>query len=305
MAKRPEPIMIAELGCVHVQEMDRAKMLIELAAGSGADIVKFQKRNPIECVHKDLQDKPHPNPQFAWGDTYLEHRQNLEFNIEQHKELKKTCEDFGVEYASSVWDMTSAKEIISLNPNHIKIPSACNSHWEMMELLYDAYDGMIHISTGMTDIADRDNICQFLTKDERYMRTIVYHCTSRYPCPVEELYLDEIFRLTFKYPHIGFSNHNPNIATDIAAFTHGATYFERHFIDKRSFRHTDAQASLEPHDFMDLSRNLDDIYKALQPKPELMTDIERVEQHKLRAYEPHGLDHKKYPTDYPPLKIIG
>ena len=88
----------------------------------------------------------------------------LEFNLEQHKELKKYCEQLGIIYSTSVWDIKSAREIASLNPQFIKIPSACNTNLEMIEWLCDNYDGDIHISTGMTTSKEIDDIVALFTK---------------------------------------------------------------------------------------------------------------------------------------------
>ena len=136
---------IAEIGCSHVGSLDRAKKLAHLAKLAGADILKTQKRNPIESVKKELQNKPHPNQIFSYGKTYLEHRKNVELSIKEHKELKRYCESINIEYSTSVWDMTSTKEIVKLNPKIIKIPSACNNNWEMIRYLLDEYDGEIHV----------------------------------------------------------------------------------------------------------------------------------------------------------------
>ena len=107
-----EPTLIAEVGCTHIGNMDRARKLILLAKNSGADVVKFQKRNPKESVPSELCDKPHPNEFYSYGKTYLEHREKLEFTQSQHAELKAYCKEVGIEYFCSVWDETSAREII-------------------------------------------------------------------------------------------------------------------------------------------------------------------------------------------------
>ena len=119
--------VIAEIGGTHAGDLNRAKNLAKLAKLSGADILKTQKRNPKESVKKEMWDKPHPNEIFSYGATYLEHRMNLELSIEQHKELKDYCESIDIEYSTSVWDITSTKEVIGLNPAMIKIPSASNN----------------------------------------------------------------------------------------------------------------------------------------------------------------------------------
>ncbi|MFW6129809.1 MAG: N-acetylneuraminate synthase family protein, partial [Atribacterota bacterium] len=96
-------LIIAEIGCTHVGKMDRAKKLIDLAINSGANYVKLQKRCPYESTPKHWWNKPHPNQKFAYGQTYIEHRKNLELNIDQHIKLKKYCESNGIGYSTSVW----------------------------------------------------------------------------------------------------------------------------------------------------------------------------------------------------------
>jgi len=87
----------------------------------------------------------------SYGRTYGEHREFLEFNIEQHRMLKKYAEEeMGVTYFSSVWDMTSLKEMISLEPKIIKFPSAMSTNWQMHEYICTHFNGEIHISSGMT-----------------------------------------------------------------------------------------------------------------------------------------------------------
>jgi N-acetylneuraminate synthase len=67
----------------------------------------------------------------------------------------------GLVYSTSVWDTTSAKEIASLHPEFIKIPSACNNNYEMLQWLCENYDGEIHISTGMTTKDETEDLVQF------------------------------------------------------------------------------------------------------------------------------------------------
>ena len=126
-----QPNVIAEIGCNHKGDMVIAKQLLDIAAESGVQIVKFQKRTNRELLTKEQYNAPHPNPIHAYGITYGEHREFLEFDLDQHKELKLYAEDLGMIYSSSVWDVTAAKEIISLKPDFIKVPSACNNHFNM------------------------------------------------------------------------------------------------------------------------------------------------------------------------------
>jgi len=272
--------VIAEMGCTHIGQLDRAKKLAQLAKICGADIVKTQKRNPKESTNKELWDKPHPNEMYSYGKTYLEHRENVELPIEDHYRLKAYCEEIDIEYSTSVWDITSTKEIIELNPNMIKIPSACNTNEELFNCLINEYKGQIHISTGMLDEDERGTL---LVKLMDYKdRVVIYHCTSGYPVPFEQLYLKEIEDMCKGFPHIGFSNHGYGIAMEPVAYALGARYFERHFIDDRMFPHTDASCSLEPQGLSKMIRDIKAVSKALKMKPEVLDEIENVQRMKLK-----------------------
>ena len=284
-----KPIVIAEIGCNHKGDLELAKKFIKTAKEyCGADIVKFQKRD-IETWTKrypELYNAPHPNPANAYGDTYKEHREALEFSLEQHKELKEYCEEIGIVYSTSVWDMKSAQEIASLNPELIKIPSACNTNLEMLEWLCDNYDGEIHISTGMTTLKEIDDIVDLFMKKGKNKNLVLYNCTSGYPVPFKDICLLEINNLKEKYgdkvKKIGFSGHHLGIAVDIAAYTLGATVIERHFTLDRTWKGTDHAASLEPEGMRKLVRDLNAVSEALTYKNEEILPIEEVQRKKLK-----------------------
>lgn len=277
-----KPFVIAEIGCTHVGNIDRAKFLIDLAVESGADCVKLQKRNPKESVPKKWWDKPHPNQRFAYGKTYLEHRENLEFDKDQMKDLKDYCETKDIIFSTSVWDLTSAKEMIDINPQFLKIPSACNHDSDLINTLLYEYEGGVHISTGMSTKGELDQLLFTLSDDQFRDRIVVYHCTSAYPCPFDKLFIDDIPYLCQKIKNVGFSNHGKGIAVDIAALALGATYFERHFIDDRMFPHTDAAASLEPQGMSKLVRDLNNVALSLNRKPDQLDPLEQEQRDKLR-----------------------
>ena len=88
-----KPYVIAEIGCNHKGEMEIAKEMIEVAAVfCKVDAVKFQKRCNKELLTSEQYNAPHPNPYNAYGATYGEHREFLEFDLEQHAQLKRWCE---------------------------------------------------------------------------------------------------------------------------------------------------------------------------------------------------------------------
>lgn len=281
------PYLIAEIGCNHKGDLEIAKELIKRAKiFCNADAVKFQKRNNIELLTKEQYYAPHPNPNNSYGSTYGEHREFLEFDLAQHAELKNYCEEIGIEYSTSVWDLTSAKEIASLHPKFIKIPSACNNNFEMLTWLCENYTGEIHISTGMTTKNETDELVDFFESKNRNKDLILYNSTSGYPVPFEDVCLLDINLLTQKFgakvKHIGFSGHHLGIAVDLAAYTLGANIIERHYTLDRTWKGTDHAASLEPEGMRKLARDLKAVHKSLTFKSQDILPIEQVQRDKLK-----------------------
>ena len=283
------PIVVAEIGCNHKGEIEIAKELIGLAKQAGADYAKFQKRHSKELLTDDQYNAPHPNPHNSYGNTYGEHREFLEFSQAQHRELMDHCKEVGVGYATSVWDVTSAREIAALQPDYIKVPSGCNNNLDLLRVLRDEYNGDVHVSMGMTTHGEEADVVSFFEDGGAANRLTVYSCTSGYPVPFEDICLLEILRLREHYEDrvkaIAFSGHHLGIAVDVAAYTLGARWVERHFTKDRTWKGTDHAASLEPGGLGKLVRDLHAVHKALQLKPAEILEIERPQRDKLK-YRP-------------------
>lgn len=282
-----KPQIIAEIGCNHKGDMEIAKEMIMVAASfCKADVVKFQKRNNKELLSEEEYNAPHPNPGNSYGATYGAHREFLEFDLEQHKQLKQWCEEYGVIYSTSVWDLTSAEEIISLNPKLIKVPSACNLNKKMLEYLCDHFDGEIHLSFGMTTQEEEEMIVSLFEGKGKAKNLVIYSCTSGYPVPFDDISLLEISRLRQTFEHrvkaIGFSGHHLGIAVDSAAVALGAEWIERHFTLDRTWKGTDHAASLEPDGMRKLVRDCNAVWKSLTYKKEQILSIEAVQRNKLK-----------------------
>lgn len=286
-----KPFVIAEAGCNHMGQMEIAKDLIETAAHfCKADAIKFQKRCPKELLTPEQYNAPHPNPINSYGKTYGEHREFLEFTVDQHAQLKEWCEEAGIIYSTSVWDMTSAKEIASLKPQFIKIPSACNTHFEMLQWLCDNYGGEIQLSFGMTSHEEEEKIVKLFEANGRAKDLVLFNCTSGYPVPFKDVCLLEITRMREMYENrvkaIGFSGHHLGIAVDVAAYTLGASIIERHYTLDRTWKGTDHAASLEPDGIRKLVRNLNAVHEALTYKDTEILPIEQIQRDKLK-YRKH------------------
>jgi len=285
-----KPYVIAEAGCNHMGQMKIAKELIQTAAiFCKADAIKFQKRCNKELLTPEQYNAPHPHPENSYGKTYGEHREFLEFSLDQHKQLKEWCEEVGITYATSVWDMTSAKEIASLKPKFIKIPSACNNHLAMLQWLCDNYEGEIQVSLGMTTHTEEENLVRLFEKNGRNKDLVIFSCTSGYPVPFSDVCLLEVKRIKEAYgdivKKIGFSGHHLGIAVDVAAYTLGAEVIERHYTLDRTWKGTDHAASLEPDGVRKLVRNLNAVHEALTYKDQEILPIEAVQREKLKYRE--------------------
>lgn len=279
--------VVAEIGCNHKGDMAIAREMIMVAASfCKVDVIKFQKRCPKELLTPEQYKAPHPNPIHAYGDTYGAHREFLEFDANQHRQLKAWCEEYGAEYSTSVWDLTSAREMSALEPKFLKIPSACNLHFDMLGYLCQHFGGEIHVSFGMTTQEEEEKVVGFFESKGRAKDLVVYACTSGYPVPFEDICLYEIKRLEERFGErvksVGFSGHHLGIAADVAAMTLGASWIERHYTLDRTWKGTDHAASLEPDGLRRLVRDVRNVAKALDYKKEEILGIEQVQRQKLK-----------------------
>jgi len=284
------PKVIAEIGCNHKGDMDIAKELITTAAiFCKADYVKFQKRHNRELLSPEQYAAPHPNPINAYGRTYGEHRENLEFSVDQHKELMDFCGEMKIGYSTSVWDVTSAKQMAALKPEFLKVPSASNLHWPMLSVLADEFGGKIHLSLGMTTQDEMEQIVDFFEQRGRAKDLTIYACTSGYPVAFEDVCLLEITRLRERFADrvgsIAFSGHHLGIAADVAALALGVDWIERHFTLDRTWKGTDHAASLEPDGLRRLVRDVRAVSQALSYKKTEILPVEAETRAKLK-WEP-------------------
>lgn len=261
----PEKIdakVIAEACCNHMGSMKIAREMISVAAQCGAWAIKFQKRNPRECLTPARYDEPY-NSENSFGDTYGEHREKLEFTVDQHAELQAYAQAKGILYACSVWDVSSFRQIALLDPPFLKIPSAHNEDSRLLETVFHEWEGDVHISNGM---CGREAELRWL-KAGRSRQLVLYACTSKYPAEMSDVCLLDIPRLLKDHSWgslqaVGFSGHHNGIALDIAAVTLGASYLERHFTLNRTWKGTDQSASLEPQGLAKLVRDVKAVSEA-------------------------------------------
>lgn len=230
--------IVADIGINHNGSVDTAKQLIDHAAQAGCDAVKFQKRTIHKVYTPSELAKPRESP---FGRTNGDLKWGLELSFEDYQEIDKYCKDKILWYASC-WDKESVDFIEQFNPPCHKIPSPMLTHKLLSEHLRATGRALI-LSTGMSTLAEMGDAIRRLPDNN----LIVLHCTSTYPCSLEELNLSFIPRLIeiLDCP-IGFSGHEVGIATSVVAVALGAKMVERHITLDRSMWGTDQSASVEP-----------------------------------------------------------
>ena len=280
------PIIIGEVGCNHMGSLKLAEKLIKVASLCGVNYVKFQKRDNRYLLAENY-DQPHPVPENSYGKSYGQHRDFLEFDLEQHLKLINICKQNQIGYSILVWEKKSAQEFCKIQNklDYIKVPSACNLDFELLDELCKNFKKKIHISLGMTTKKEINIIFNFLKKKKRNKDLVFYHCTSDYPAKFEDLNLLNISSLIKKYKNkiydVGFSGHHLGIAADISAYTLGANYIERHFTLDRTYKGTDHAASLEPRGLNKLVRDLKAVNLSLGYKFGLLKN-EKIQRRKLK-----------------------
>lgn len=257
-----EPVfVIAEIGINHNGDIEIAKRLIDAAKDAGADAVKFQKRTTNEILTKEGLEKPYNSP-HAFAPTYGEHRDKLEFNEAQYKELKKYCEDKEILFFASVWDKTSADFMESLGTDAYKIPSADTINIPLLEYVAKKGKPML-LSTGMNTVEEiEDAVRTVLLYNPK---VVIFHCLSLYPSPEEKIqlaFMDELKKKFHPLP-VGYSGHEIDLFATILAVARGASIIERHFTLDKTMKGGDHAASLEPHQLKELVEHIRRIEKIL------------------------------------------
>jgi len=278
--------LVAEIGCNHMGQLNLAKLMINQAKQAGADYVKFQKRDNKTLLSDEQYHGKHPVPHNSFGKTYGEHREYLEFNTNIHQKLLEYCKKKKIKYSCSAWDVKSAKDISKICKEYIKVPSATNLNFELLDYLCSKYSGDIHVSTGMTSSSEVDSIFEFIKKRKRLKNLVLYSCVSDYPANIKDVCLLDIKNLSKKYGKyikaIGFSGHHRGLSIDNCTIVLGATWIERHFTFDRTAKGTDHSASLEPEGLGKLRVRLDETMLALNYKPKKILKCEKFQRSYLK-----------------------
>jgi N-acetylneuraminate synthase len=243
--------VIAEIGLNHNGDVELAKKLIDVAADSGAQAVKFQKRTPAISTPEHMKNTPRETP---WGTmTYLEYRYRVEFDREQYIEIGDYATLRGLSWFASPWDEVAVDFLEDLQVVAHKVASASVTDIAMLEALARTGKPII-LSTGMSTLDQIDRAVEVLGTGN----LVILHATSTYPLPPEEANIRMITTLQERYAGvpIGYSGHERGLQISIGAVALGAVAVERHITLDRTMWGSDHAASLEPVGFEHLVRDI-------------------------------------------------
>ena len=254
MASMHDPFVIAEIGHNHQGKIELALDLIRAAAYAGVSAVKFQKRSNRNLFTEEGFTAPYSS-ENAFGSTYGEHREALEFGRDDYLRCMEEADRLGVLFFSTAFDVESVDFLLDLDLPLIKVASGDITSTPLLE--YIAKSGVPTIfSTGgarMEEIREAHEIFANYQTEHAILQ-----CTAGYPPKYDELNLNVIKTLRKEFPEqvIGYSGHDNGIAMALVAFTLGAKVIEKHFTLDRTMKGTDHAFSLEPEGMRKLVRDL-------------------------------------------------
>lgn len=246
--------VIAEIGQNHQGSVEQAIKMFEAAADCGANAVKIQKRDNATLYTAEYYNRPYEH-ENSFGHTYGAHREALEFDRPQYKELKACADELGLTFFATAWDYTSADFLADLDMPAYKIASGDLTSTPLLRYVADIGKPIV-FSTGCGTLDDVRRA--YDTVAEVNSQVAILQCTSGYPADWSELDLHVIraYRELFPDAVIGFSSHDNGISMSVAAYVLGARIVEKHFTLNRTLKGTDHPFSLEPQGLSKMIRDL-------------------------------------------------
>ena len=271
--------IIAEIGINHNGSLETTKKLIDIAALSGCDAVKFQKRNPDVCVPEHQKSVMRETP---WGEmTYLAYKYKVEFGQKEYDEIDRYCKLKEISWSASPWDLDSLEFLEQYDLPWLKIPSAMLTEETLLRKCAQTGKKII-FSVGMSNLNEIDRAVEILREEEAEFAML--HCNSTYPAPLEELNLKCIQTLKERYNcEVGYSGHEFRIGTTVASVYLGATILERHITLDRTMWGSDHLASVEPQGLIKLVKGVRELETALGDGNKVVTEGELPVRKKLRG----------------------
>lgn len=222
--QKSKPLMIAEIGGNHEGDFEVAKNMAKLAIESGIDCVKFQLYRGNSLVSGS--ESPTRNKHFR----------RFELTKEQHLYLARMCQEAGLQYLASVWDL----EMLDWIDNYLSFYKIGSGDFTAWPILYEFIKRgkPILISTGLSDLDEVTQTVKWIRKNSSLYfdpnMLCLMQCTAMYPIEKYDANLNvmEVFKKMFNV-RIGYSDHTIGTEALKIATAKGANVLEFHFTDTR------------------------------------------------------------------------
>ncbi len=258
--KENKVFIIAEAGVNHNGDINLAKKLIDVAIEANVDAIKFQTFIAKNVISQQAQKAEYQKETTGLNESQLEMVQKLELSFDDFIELKRYCEQKGIMFLSTPFDMDSVEFLKTLNMGLWKIPSGEITNLPYLQKI-GSYDEEVIVSTGMSTMEDINNALEILIAAGTQKENIsVLHCNTEYPTPFKEVNLNAMLHIKNNFDVVvGYSDHTLGIEVPIAAVALGAKIIEKHFTLDRNMAGPDHLASLESHELKQMVSSIRNI----------------------------------------------
>ncbi len=273
--------VIAEAGVNHNGNIEIAKKMIDVAKEAGADYVKFQTFIPEKLVSKYAEKAEYQKKNTDSGESQLQMLKKLALTYMDFTDLKKYCEQVGIGFISTPFDLDSINFLNTLDMDFWKIPSGEITNLPYLEAIAKTGRKII-MSTGMSDMKEINEAVAVLEKFGS-RDIVLLHCNTQYPTPYEDVNLNAMITIknaTGKM--VGYSDHTQGIEIPIAAVAMGAHVIEKHFTLDKCMDGPDHKASLNPIELKEMVSAIRHIEKALGNGEKTITFSESVNRDVVR-----------------------
>ncbi len=275
-----EPLyFIADIAANHDGELERALMLIELAAESGADAAKFQNFVAERIVsRKGFESVGRHSHQASWKKPVFEVYRDASISREWTSALKEKCMEVGIDYFSSPYDFESVDHIDPFVDVY-KIGSGDITWLEILDYIASKNKPVI-LATGASTMEDVKRAMKTLRghTDE----IVLMQCNTNYTGSAENfnyLNLNVLKTYSEEFPGtlLGLSDHTPGHASVTGAVALGARVFEKHFTDDNNREGPDHKFAMNPESWKQMVENANACYRALGD------GVKRIEKNEMET----------------------
>lgn len=289
-----EVFIIAEIGSVHDGSFGNACKLIEAAANTGANAVKFQTHM---AEAETLNNAP--SPSYFSSEPRYDYFNRTSFSLNQWKELKLIADSNNIEFMSSPFSNESVDLLEEIGIDIYKIPSGEVTNDYMLEKISKLKKDII-LSSGMSSWDELDHAVEVVIAANSISKLSVLQCTSHYPCPPDKIGLNIMGEIRERYNvQTGLSDHSIGLAAPFAAVSLGASIIEKHFTFSKLMYGSDAIHSMEPSDFTKMVNGIREIETMLRKQTNKdkiiseFTDMENIFEKSIVSI-----------CDIPPFSVI-